>query len=210
MLDLTSADSLGVFFTAALLAAFLGGWHCAGMCGAIATLANRPRAAFFYQAGRLFSYLVLGALASSMSARIFTAVNGEIRIWISALLALLSIWILSSAWKMPAFQKLQVNMWRNRPRGSIGTEFLFLGILNGLLPCHWLYGFLFLAAGLQNPARGLVLMFCLWLGSLPWLMGFALFGHHARKISHGATWVARVVLVFIFLGLVAHGLSHSF
>lgn len=185
--------------------ALLGGLHCAGMCGPIAALAAKPRHAVFYQTGRLISYASLGALAGFFGERALSWIPEDRKWIVSVALGLLALWVLLSTWNLEFPKRLQRFLWRNRPRGRETTEFLSLGVLNGLLPCHWLYGFLMVAAGTESPLKGAVLLTSLWAGALPWLLGFSSGAGLLRRLSPRSQWIARALLVTVVLGLLAHG-----
>lgn len=198
--------SFWIFVGTSLGAALFGGWHCAGMCGPLAALASNRRAVFLYQAGRLGTYLLLGLAASLAGERLLSLVPPESRWALTLVAGLFSAWILLSTWRLGLAENLQKWLWRHRPRGRVFSEFFFLGVFNGLLPCSWLYGFIFVAAGLAHPPRALALMFCLWAGSLPWLLGFSFLGGRIRAAGASSPWFSRVLFASVLLGLVAHHL----
>jgi sulfite exporter TauE/SafE len=187
----------------------MGGWHCGGMCGGIAALATKPRAAFLYQLGRLFSYSLLGVLFSLFGAQMTGWLPEEKKIFVALFLGLFSYWILISSWNLKIPKQIQTYLWKHRLRGSFVSEYLCLGVLNGLLPCTWLYAFLMVAVGLSNPFRAFILMFCLWLGSLPWLIGFSFLGQQIRRHLNQSPWVARILLLSVLFSLLAHNLSEG-
>ncbi|MBX2987214.1 MAG: sulfite exporter TauE/SafE family protein [Bdellovibrionaceae bacterium] len=199
-------DSSNVFFAgSALGVAFLGSWHCAGMCGAIAALSTKPKTIALYQSGRLLSYVILGTLAAAFGAQVLGWIPDDRKWIITVVFGVLSLWVLLSTWNLDFPQKLQKFLWRHRPRGGETTEFFSLGVLNGLLPCHWLYGFLMVAAGFGSPWKGAVLLACLWAGSLPWLLGASTLSGVARRWVPKSKWPARVLLVTVVLGLILQG-----
>ncbi|MGE3759241.1 MAG: sulfite exporter TauE/SafE family protein [Pseudobdellovibrionaceae bacterium] len=197
------------FITGAIATAFLGGWHCAGMCGGIAALASQPRALFLYQVGRLASYLMLGVTFAFFGEQVTSWIPKEQKILVTLSLGALSYWIMVSSWKLSFPKRVQILLWKAIPRGSSTKRHFFLGLFNGLLPCGWLYAFLIVAAGLADPLRALLLMFCLWLGSLPWLVSFSLLGEQIRKFSSFSPWIRRILLFGVLISLLAHNLSQG-
>lgn len=201
--------SLFVFAGGAISVAFLGSWHCAGMCGPIAGLAAKKSSQAFYQGGRLIAYLALGLIASFFGQEILARVPTELR-WIGgAVLGAVSLWILFSTWNLEFPLKIQKFLWRNRPRSSEALDFSSLGLVTGLLPCHWLYGFVAVAAGLGSPLKSSILMVALWAGSVPWLLGASSLSGLARRFAARSPWLARTMLVLVVLGLMAHGYMHG-
>lgn len=206
LLHLVTEGSDLAFVAGAVSVAFLGSWHCAGMCGAIAALAPRPKLAALYQLGRLLSYVCLGLLAGQFGETVLGWIPDDRKWIVSALLGLLSLWVLLSVWRLEFPMKMQRFLWRHRPRSKESLDFLSIGILNGFLPCHWLYGFVLVAAGTGSAAKGGALLFSLWLGSLPWLLGASSLGVFAKKFFPSSPWVARVLLVVVIVGLLLQGL----
>lgn len=198
-------SSITVFVTSSVGVAFLGSWHCAGMCGPIAALAKNPRNIVLYQLGRLITYGSLGALAGAFGAGILGWIPDDRKWIVTVLLGVLSFWVLLSTWKLEFPRRLQRFLWSRRPRANETAEFFSLGVLNGLLPCHWLYGFLMIAAGFGGPAKGALLLACLWIGSVPWLVGASTLGQLARRWSSDSKWVPRLLMVTVVLGLILQG-----
>lgn len=197
--------SMLFLFVGSLGTALLGGWHCAGMCGPLALLSKSRMTTALYQFGRLLSYLALGAAAGYVGEHFLHHIPDEAR-WISGIiLGLLALWVLLSSWKLGLFDRLRTFLWRNRPKGGPHLEFFSIGLLNGFLPCTWLYGFLILGAGLQDPLKSMVLMLSLWLGSLPWLLSVAFLGERLRSHFQGArSWAMPLLMVAVIFSLLAH------
>lgn len=194
---LTSDLSLWMFLAGAVGVALLGGWHCAGMCGVFASFTTRKQDVFFYQLGRLFMYVTLGTLASLFGARILGFVPEELRLFVGVGLMLFALWILLSSGSV-GLPRGVMTLFRKARGMKIQSLGLFsMGALNGLLPCHWLYGFLAVAAGLGDPLRGAVLLFALWLGSMPWLLGMASFSAILKRHSRRRPWAPKLFLVLV-------------
>jgi sulfite exporter TauE/SafE len=80
-----------------------------------------------------------------------------------------------------------------------------VGVSTALLPCGWLYAFVFAAAGTGTPLGGGAVLFAFWLGTLPALLGV---GAAVRRLDaalgrHAALFSA-VVLVALGLGTIMH------
>lgn len=194
------------FLMSSISVAFLGSWHCAGMCGPIAALSTKPKTMALYQSGRLISYVTLGTLAATFGEKVLSWIPDDRKWIVTTSLGVLSLWVLMANWNFEFPLKLQKFLWRHRPRGKETTEFLSLGILNGLLPCHWLYGFLMVAAGFGQPLKGALLLLALWIGSLPWLLGASSLSRFLRhRLGAHAVWVARGLMFALILGLILQG-----
>ncbi len=174
---------------AVFVASVLGSLHCAGMCGAFLAFAvgseadrpfGRPGLHVAYHGGRLFSYTLLGALAGGLGALVdlagvlagvqpiamMLAAVVVIGFGVIALLRLSGVKLTRFS-PPPRLQKLvnaghaMAMAWRPTPRAWT------IGLLTTLLPCGWLYAFVFTAAGTADPLWGAATMFAFWAGTLP-------------------------------------------
>ena len=170
-------------------ASLLGSIHCAGMCGGFVVIAGdgttgkaRWLSQLSYNAGRLLSYTLLGALAGFLGRAVDLAgsaagigdvaalVSGSIMIlWgMGALLETQGVRVFRGRWTLPKRLTDALASLRRLPAGWRG---LVLGLSTTLLPCGWLYAFAVTAAGTASPARGALLMAAFWTGNLPILLG---------------------------------------
>lgn len=178
-----------------LTASLLGSVHCAGMCGSFVCFyaagtsgGGGPRATASshaaYNAGRLLSYLALGLLAGFLGrgldhvgslmglSRGAAVVSGALMIgWgLSTLLA-------SRGVRLPRLEGLPIG---SNPLGALlarvrgqsaAVRALVTGLLTTLLPCGWLYAFVFTAAGTGSVPAALGTMTIFWAGTLPVMIG---------------------------------------
>jgi uncharacterized protein len=193
------------------LAGLLGASHCVGMCGGfVLTIGGATRTwngnlarQLVYTAGRVFTYIVLGATAGFGGWRLkqwsATIVN------IPALLALAAGALLAYQGLLAAgvLRRRGVPA-RHRPclAGSFFASFLtnpthpnvFLaGLFTGLLPCGLLYGMLALAASRDNLLAGALTMGVFGLGTAPIMLatgcGASLLSLTTRhKMFQAAAW----------------------
>ena len=179
-------------------ASFLGSWHCAGMCGPIASLMATRKGLLPYHLGRLISYSFLGALAGGLGGFFLTTEIIWLR-WISAglfagFLAMAGLRLL-----VPRFAKLKLpvlshSLFRLRP-----SAFL-VGLTTILLPCGWLYTYVAAAIATKSAWAGALMMAVFWLGSLPALSALpSLIQSVVRKSNPAQKRVAGVVLIFASL-----------
>ena len=169
-----------------LVASLLGSVHCAAMCGAFTCLyrpaapAGAWRAHAAYNAGRLVSYVTLGALAGALGSR----VNELARIPGVAMPAAALAGVLMILWaagtiaatlgvRVPVMLAPQ---WAHRVLGqallaarelSAPARAGLLGLLTTLLPCGWLYTFVVVAGGTGSVVMGVVVMMAFWAGTVP-------------------------------------------
>lgn len=193
---MTVALALGV-----LTASLLGSMHCAGMCGGFVCFyatgtdgrAGGTASHVAYNLGRLVSYLTLGLLAGVLGqgldrvgalvglSRGAAVVSGALMIgWgLSTLLA-------SRGIRLPRLEGLPVG---SNPLGRLlatvrgqspVVRAAATGLLTTLLPCGWLYAFVFTAAGTGHVQTALMTMAIFWAGTLPMMLTA---GYGAQRLT---------------------------
>jgi len=208
---------------AVLAASLLGSAHCAGMCGAFVALAVGaddarpvPRSLLHaaYNAGRLATYLSLGALAGLAGSaldlgasvvgvqRAAAALAGALMVafGVGQLLRVRGVRV---PWLRPPAPLQRVLTVAHRgafalpPVARAGA----IGLLTTLLPCGWLYAFVIAAGGTGDPVLGAAAMGAFWLGTLPMMVAI---GVGVRAITGP---IGRRLPVLMPLLLVAVGLG---
>jgi sulfite exporter TauE/SafE len=183
-----SLDLLGF-----LVLGFLGGFgHCVGMCTPFVLLVSRRfsapeagRAAalgaqLWYTAGRVLTYVVLGALAGFVGGVVELAgsllgvqraalVLAGLVLVLEAILGLAGTGPLASTQGGRLFGRASAALGRRIPSHPLG-----LGLLLGLLPCGLLYSALIAAVSRGGPAEGALAMLVFGLGTAPALLGVSL------------------------------------
>lgn len=208
---------LGVF-----VASILGSTHCASMCGPIAiTVNNSDGHMSLYHLGRLLSYLALGALAGLLGEA-FLSNNYGVVTTVSVIL--ISAFFIYTGYRLVRGKPLDIIPSRlitsllSKParwsfaRGKILGS-LSIGIVNGFLPCGWVYIFVIGAVATKNPLYGAGILFIFWLGTVPVLSALPFVykktvGRGSRKL----TMAAGIVLIIVGLAnVVVHTLpsGHS-
>lgn len=169
-----------IFPLSIVAASMLGSGHCVAMCGAFPFIVGKEKSAlYFYHLGRLFSYSFLGAFAASLGKSLFSAALYRWTALGSAVFLLLCLlWLAYRLWtKQSPHSSFQPPWQKFSPQllAKISQNFsalpkmksLFIGMSSVLLPCGFLYTYIFLAASTQNTFAGLAVMFFFWLGTLP-------------------------------------------
>lgn len=203
----------------AFLLGLVGSLHCAGMCGPLALalpVTGRTRTSFLlgrlnYNLGRILTYSLLGAVFGLLGKTLTLA---GLQRWLSlaAGLAIL-IGLLASShyaldapavklvtWLKSGFAKLL----QQRSLSSL----LFLGALNGLLPCGVVYAACAAAVAVGGVLSGTQYMLAFGLGTVPMMLGLGLAGrplHFAIRFK-----MQRLIPVFLLLLstlLILRGLS---
>ena len=235
------------------LIGLLGGLHCIGMCGGIVSAfsaASKPARAFpvavtnvqltnvqmpqtlglsnvalvfAYNAGRIGSYAVAGALIGGLAGSIRSLSNlaslQTAGYWLTNLMLVALGLYLMDAWRgLARLEKIGQILWRHiqplmkplLPIDNAGKAFA-LGGLWGWLPCGMVYSVLLTAMFAGSAVSGASIMLAFGLGTLPMMLGLGLIGARLRVwAQRRAVRIACGVLVLSFgvLGLIrANGMS---
>lgn len=209
---------------AGLAFGFLGSFHCVGMCGPIALALpgsfteHIPFAVsrLIYNSGRVVTYTALGALAGLFSR--IVSIGGYqqgLSIAVGLILLLLPAWrklralfertdSFSGPRKLAANITVQIkNLFGS---DSFGSLFL-IGLLNGLLPCGFVYMALATAATSGGVAPSLLFMAAFGLGTIPAMLGVSLAGNlipltfRQKLQSFSPYFIAIMGIILILRGL---------
>ena len=217
-------------------ASLLGSVHCAAMCGGFVCLysgtghtrhtAAAPHAA--YNAGRLVSYLLLGALAGSVGhgvdriggvagiGRLATIIAGALMVVWGGTTLLAALGVRMRTRLAPrALQATLTSLLVRFRNESPTVRGAATGLLTTLLPCGWLYVFVATAGGTGHVLDAMLIMFVFWLGTLPMMVTIGLgaqrmFGAFQRRLPLAAAGAAVVLGLLSLTGRVtaspiAHG-----
>jgi sulfite exporter TauE/SafE len=176
--------------------AFLGSFgHCVGMCGGIVIAYSSTKVEMgwsrlrqavshlLYSFGRILTYVILGVMFGYLGgvATFSNEANGTLLIIASIAMILTGLSLLgkikfltvvehtisTSGWYRHTFKSLIANQ-------SLPSFFL-LGMLNGLLPCGFVYFFAITAASTASPLWGGVVMLVFGLSTIPALFSLGFF-----------------------------------
>ncbi len=219
-----------VTLLAALLVGFFGGVHCVGMCGGIvgALTLGLPAQAqgrsvavwpflLAYNAGRLVSYTVAGALAGGAGGLLlrFALIHrAQLVLQVVAAIFMLVLGLYLGGWwsGLTRIERLGHTLWqrlepigrRFLPIASPAQAFAF-GLIWGWLPCGLVYSVLVWSLAAGSASQGAALMLSFGIGTLPTLLAMGVlaatlsdFVRHPwpRRIAGG------LVLAFAVLMLV--------
>lgn len=151
----------------------LGSVHCVGMCGGFALTVGAPTESrtvpsgrYLYFVGKTLTYALLGAGVGAVGQGVnatFRSAQGLLGIaagifMIAIGLSLTRLWkglnLTVPLTRLPGYR--QAAQYLLRERTSLSA--LLLGLLNGLLPCGLVYGFLAKAAAAGSALAGAVTM----------------------------------------------------
>lgn len=198
----------------ALTIGFLGSFHCIGMCGPLAMAAATHSGGglngrISYSIGRLLTYMSLGALAGGIG-HVFLLSGWQRTLSISAGGLLLVMAVLSKTTSMPLGANSVLNHWTASVKQGFKRVFgsksrwtpWFFGLLNGLLPCGFVYLAMVAAATTAEVGEGAFYMLAFGLGTWPAMITVSYAGHWfgpkiSRWVEKGSSWVAVVVAILL-------------
>ena len=168
--------------------AFLGSFgHCIGMCGGIvlaySTIKIEPKSSkvsksvahLLYSSGRVFTYSTLGAVFGFLGGVVTFSNNANgillIIAGIAMVLAGLSLMgkvkfltIIEHSFSSSSMYK---NAFKKILNSKSNFSFFILGMLNGLLPCGFVYFFAITAASTASPFYGALVMAIFGISTIP-------------------------------------------
>lgn len=174
-----------------LLLGLASGVHCVGMCGGFVaamnsgsgsqfiplrpmrTLKERWRRPLMFNAGRITSYSIAGAIAGTIGHAANALFGAQAVLYVLANLLLVFIGLHLAGW-FGGIEKLGLPIWRRlQPFAAraMGGNAYVAGLLWGWIPCGLVYGALAVAAFAGSALGGAAAMAAYGLGTLPWLIG---------------------------------------
>lgn len=169
-------------FSAAILLGLLGSLHCVGMCGPIALVVpirtrskgKRLFAALLYNFGRVLSYALLGLLFGAMGWSVSIAGPQRyltIGMGVVLILYVIFTYIFKSKFTLISDDLLPIKWIRSKlaalmQNGSL-KNVLFIGFLNGFLPCGLVYMAIAGAIASGSMMGGALFMIAFGLGTIP-------------------------------------------
>lgn len=205
----------------ALLIGLLGSFHCVGMCGpiALALPVKSNKTNFFlgrllYNLGRIVSYSIMGLVFGVIGKSFFIwGLQGYISILIGVVI-LTSLFLpsrlrnrfLAYPFLAKIITSLKTRISSLFQSGSLSILFI-IGILNGFLPCGFVYVGLAGALAAGSMMNGTLFMMFFGLGTLPAMFILSLSGKLfsidlRRKISKAVPIFAfMLAVIFILRGM---------
>jgi hypothetical protein len=210
------------------IASLLGSLHCAGMCGAFVAFAvnapgvSRTKLLIAYNAGRLATYTLLGALAGALGKavdlggslvgvqRTAAIIAGVIMVLFGLAAVLRQLGV--SIPHLPGVRLKQLLLAGHRKAMKFTPirRALAIGLLTTLLPCGWLYAFAATAAGTADPLLGALAMTVFWAGTLPALVALgASIGKLTGALAARLPLITSLVIVVVGLSTIVTRLNAS-
>ncbi len=177
-----------------------GSLHCVGMCGPIALAlpvvgdspTTRIAGRLLYNFGRIVTYAVLGLLFGILGRAVDIAGAQQGLSLILGILLIAAV-ILPQRWRRALLPRIDLLPGVGRLRAAVARLFrlrsmsalALIGLLNGLLPCGFVYFGIAGAVLAGTPGNGALYMALFGLGTLPMMLATSLagnaFGAAARK-----------------------------
>jgi sulfite exporter TauE/SafE len=201
---------------------FFGSLHCIGMCGPIAIALPVPNSSnlsfvtgrLLYNIGRVVSYSILGGVFGLLGGRIALFVAQQfvsIALGGIVIIAVLlpqkhkNFFIQHSA-TQKIVQSIKSNIGNLFKKGTFSAMFL-IGILNGFLPCGFVYIGLAGALASRDAISGAAVMILFGLGTVPAMFAASVLGKFINtgirtKLRRATPYLAIVLaLIFIMRGM---------
>ncbi len=201
--------------------AFLGSFgHCVGMCGGIVLAYTATKvdekwgktkqaiAHISYSFGRILTYTILGAIFGYLGgvATFNNTANGTLLVIAGIFMLLAGLSLIGkvkfltiiehsfskSRWYQESFKKLL--------HSNSLSSFFILGMLNGLLPCGFVYFFAITAASTGSPLWGAVVMFIFGISTIPALFSLGFFVGLFKRTELRNTMIKLAAILVIAYG----------
>ena len=172
--------------------AFLGSFgHCIGMCGGIvlaySTIKIEPKSSkvsqsiahLLYSFGRVLTYSVLGAIFGALGGVVTfsNSANGGLLIFTGIIMVLAGLSLMGKIKFLTLIEhsfsssSIYKNAFKSVLNSRSNLSFFVLGMLNGLLPCGFVYFFAITAASTADPFYGAFVMAIFGMSTIPAMFG---------------------------------------
>lgn len=195
--------------------------HCIGMCGGIVVAYSsskfEPQTAkirqFFshllYASGRITSYMFIGAVAGLVGQSVSFSIESK-AIFFLLIGVLMILAGLSLFGKMRFLNSIEHNLSSSRTFKKLFTLFIHsknlssfyaLGVLNGFIPCGFVYFFVFSAAASGSMLMGAMIMLVFGLCTIPPLLSLGFFVSIMQQTSLRKLFLNLAAISIILFGI---------
>jgi sulfite exporter TauE/SafE len=169
------------------LVGLMGSFHCIGMCGPIAVALPKSNpiilSRLLYNTGRVITYSMLGLLFGLLGSKLQMIGLQQVISISLGILILLSV-ITPTAYKIKITNSLGLYKVIGLLKASFAkmfkmhsmTSMLVIGVLNGLLPCGFVYIGITGAIAIGNPLESMLFMTMFGVGTIPIMLGTSIIG----------------------------------
>ncbi len=202
--------------------AFLGSFgHCVGMCGGIVVAYTSTKvdekwskttqafAHFTYSLGRVSTYVLLGALFGYLGgvATFNNYTNGGLLVFAGVIMILAGLSLMGKVKFLTLIEhSFSKSEWYQKSfRSLLHSKTLFsfylLGMLNGLLPCGFVYFFAITAASTGSALWGAIVMLVFGLSTIPAMFSMGFFVGLFKQSSFRSLMIKFASIAVIGYGL---------
>jgi sulfite exporter TauE/SafE/copper chaperone CopZ len=207
----------GALFTLGLLTSV----HCIAMCGGInmsQSLQTAPaalkgaalRSGFLYNLGRVASYTAIGGVVGALGSVVGVSAEagGWVQIAAGAFMVLMGLNMLNVLPSLRRFTPRLPKSLADKIHGSTGRGPLYVGLLNGFMPCGPLQAMQLYALSTESFVGGAAAMFAFSVGTVPLM--FLLSAASAvitRKFARGMMTVGATMVMLFGVAMLGSGAS---
>ncbi len=217
-----SGMGLGMIFVIGLLTSA----HCLAMCGGInlsqTLAATQPEntgtqtatttPVLLYGAGRVLSYTAIGAAVGGLGSVLSLSAGskGFIQIAAGLFMMLMGLNLMGIfPWLRRLVPRLPQSL-AGKTAGGIKRGPLYVGLLNGLMPCGPLQTMQLFALSTGSPVDGALSMLAFALGTLPLTMGLGMLASYlGRRFLENAVRAGAALVFLMGLAMLGNGLTLS-
>lgn len=213
----------GMLFVTGLLTSL----HCLAMCGGISLSQCLPHAttkadegesatlipSLQYNFGRIISYTTIGAIVGAAGSAISFSgtAKGIVQLLAGAFMVIMGLNMLNL---FPSLRKFALKMpkflTRKIAQGKVQKGPLFIGLLNGLMPCGPLQAMQLYALSTGSPTKGALSMLFFSLGTVPLMFSFGAFSTYlGKKFTRKMMTASAALVVILGLSMFTRGMSLS-
>lgn len=219
--EVTTASGYGVLFVIGLLTSL----HCVAMCGGInvaqcvayAKPGSKPSASIvpsiLYNGGRVISYTIIGGIAGAIGSAVsFTGwARGLIAIVAGIFMLLMSISMMGILPSLNKFIPRMPRFLRSKAIKSTRNKGpLYVGLVNGLMPCGPLQAMQLYALGTGSFLVGASSMFFFSLGTVPLMFGLGVVSTMlGKKFTKNMLKVSALLVLVLGVVMINRGLALS-
>lgn len=196
--------------------------HCVAMCGGINLSQCIPQSggksalmpSFLYNLGRVISYTVIGGIVGAIGGVITPsgAFRGAVQIIAGVFMVIMGLNMLDLfpelrrfVPRMPRFFAGKIDAEKSSGKGP-----LYVGLLNGLMPCGPLQAMQLYALSVGSPLKAALSMMLFSLGTVPLMFGLgALSTVLSKKFTQKMMTAGAVLVAVLGLSMFSQGLSLS-
>lgn len=210
---------MSTWILAAIIMGLAGSIHCAGMCGPIALVVSgknedhKLKGIFLYNSGRIITYVTLGTLSGFVGHSVLWFTGQQ---WLSVIAGCVILLSLILVYVRLKFLSRISDFLLRRLRFALGKvlkgrktgTLLYMGVLNGLLPCGLVYAALGGAAATGSFLNGAMFMALFGFATVPVLFTIAYAGNKlSPAVYRKAVKLVPVTMAIMGVLLIIRGMG---